>query len=106
MTAAVLSILSERKLAVMLPQEAQETLVIAWFQVEELGDPLLIAPCLLQSAPDHLAHVGAGDLALDVHGVDGRPEGLAFLGQARVEIIGDGAAALAGGAERGIRLPV
>src|SRR5437773_507175 len=90
-----LPVLFERKLAVVLPQEVEEPLVVARFHVEQAEDDLVVAARLLEALVDEIANVAARDLAVHVQRVHRRPERLAILNQLRIEIVGDGAAALA-----------
>ena len=83
----------------MFPQEVQEALVLARFHVEETGDNLVVPAGLFEPAAHHVTHLGTGNLARHVHRVDRGPERFPMLGETEIEVVGDGAAALATRAE-------
>ena len=92
---AILAVFLERNLAVVLPEEVQEALVVAGFHVEQPRDDLVVAARFLETAPDDLANVGAGDLAVHEQRIHGRPERFVLLDHPLVEVVGDSSAPLA-----------
>src|SRR5262245_41812468 len=86
---ATSSILLEWHLAVVLPQEVQELLVVTLLHVEKPRDDLVIATRLLKSLAHEIPHISARDFPLHIQGIHGRPERFAFLEKTPVEIIGN-----------------
>src|SRR5262249_27750726 len=87
--------LLERELAIVLAQEVQKLLVVAWIHVEQLAHDLVVAARLLESFADDVAHVLPSNLTLHVERIYGGPERFAFLGELLVEVVGDRASPLA-----------
>src|SRR5688572_6245411 len=73
----LLPVFLERQLAIVLPQEVQEALVVALLHVEQARDDLVVAARFFQPLADHVADVAARDLTLHVERVDDVPERLA-----------------------------
>ena len=71
MTSAVLL---EWHLTIVLAKEVQEALVVVGFHVEEPRDDLVVAARFFEPLAHQIADVSAGDFALHVERIDGRPE--------------------------------
>ena len=96
---ALLSILFERKLAIMLPEEVQELLVVVRIHVEQLHDDLVASASLLETALHEVPDIRLGDLTLHVEWVDRRPERLPIIDKLLIELVGYSAPPLASGSE-------
>src|SRR5215207_4260842 len=92
---SLLTELFEGKLAVVLPEEVQELLVVGRLDVEQLADDLVVALRLFEALADHVADVLPRDLARHVQRIDRRPERFAIVPQPLVEVVDDGLPALA-----------
>src|SRR5262245_48514522 len=73
---------SNGQVAVVLPQEAQEALVLVFANVEELADILVLRLAALESDLNDLPQILAGQIVGLEHRVDDGPEGFAALEQA------------------------
>src|SRR4029453_2515401 len=91
----LLAELFEWKLAIVLPEEIQELLVVGRLDVEQLADDLVVALGFLQALADHVPDVLPGNLARHVERVDGGPERFAVVPQPLVQVVDDGLATLA-----------
>ena len=91
----ILAVFLERNLAVVLPKEVQESLVVASFHVEEPRDNLIVAPRFLESSPHDLANVRASDLSVHEKRIHGGPEGFVLLDHPLIEVVCDSSSTLA-----------
>src|SRR5262245_25945022 len=71
--------LLERQMAVVLPQEIEEPLVIVGRHVEQLHEAAVAAACVLEPAADDFLQVGPGQIARHERAIDRRPERFAAL---------------------------
>src|SRR5688572_33509708 len=85
---ASLAVLLERDLAVVLPEEVEEPLVVARLHVEETRHDLVVAARLLEPAANHLAHVRPRDLAVHEQRIHGRPDRLGLFANAFMGLVG------------------
>ena len=74
-----LAVFLERNLAVVLPEEVEESLVVASLHVEQPRDNLIVAPRFLESSTHDLANVRASDFSIHEQRIHGGPEGLVLF---------------------------
>jgi len=86
-----LPVFLERNLAVVLPEEVQESLVVASLHVEEPRHDLIVSARFLETSTDDFTHVGARDFSVHEQRIHRGPERLVLFDHALVEIIRDGA---------------
>src|SRR4051794_36671772 len=89
-----LPVFLEGELAVVLPEKVQKPLVLVRIDVEEPRHDLVVAACVLEAAPDQIAHVAAGDLASHVERMDETPERLMVLDELPIQLVGERGPAL------------
>src|ERR1700755_1655878 len=77
-------VIPKRDLAVVFPQEVQESLVIARLHVEETGHDSIIASGFLQTAADELADMFACEIALHEKRIHRRPKRFLLIDEALV----------------------